>query len=151
MSSGFPIHIKHIDDLINKHKLPHDMTLHFDPNEHKGKIVKFPVYTSVSVSPHVAKDFGESYDSEDENGRWIVNKHIMRLHLPKGHSHLLTDMGSQFPGQGELILPRNMRLQMGTKPTHIIQGNFNSHFDDEPRFGSIKTFHHIWNARILPK
>ena len=45
--------LKNLDNLIASHKLPHAVTvysgLHFNPNEHKGKVVRFPAYTSTSL------------------------------------------------------------------------------------------------------
>lgn len=146
-----------MDHLIKSHKLPRDMTvysgLHFHPNEHKGKIAHVPSYMSTSLSPHVAKDFGKEWQSTYHDGhetQSIGVKNILRLHLPKGHEHLFTDNGSLFPGQGELILPRGMRYQIGQKPTHIIQGNFGNHFSGY--VGNIgDTQYHIYTGRILPR
>lgn len=145
-----------MDHLIKTHKLPHDMTvysgLHFHPNEHRGKIAHVPSYMSTSLSPHVAKDFGKEWEMPSyENGNFKNTKvkNILRLHLPKGHEHLFTDNGSFFPGQGELILPRGMRYQLGQRPTHIIRGNFDSHFGDG-RDKEEKEFH-IYTGRVLPR
>ena len=146
-----------MDELINSHRLPHDMTvyfgLHFHPNEHRGKIAHLPAYLSTSISPHVAKDFGNTWDMSGHDGnnyKTIKTKNILRLHLPKGHPHLFNDNASLFPGQGELILPRGMRYQLGQKPTHIIDGDFESHFDggvDKKR----PIQYLFWTGRILPR
>lgn len=143
-----------LDRMIDSHRLPHAMTvysgLHFNPNEHKGKIAHVPCYMSTSLSPHVAKDFGKIYDvGHSDGGRYKSTRvqHILRLHLPEGHRHLFTDNGSTLPGQGELILPRGMRYQIGNRPSHIITGTFSSHFGIGK---NPKTQYHIWNARILP-
>lgn len=145
----------HLDHLISSHNLPKDMTvysgLHFHPNEHKGRIYFHPAYMSTSLSPHVAKDFGKEMTISHHDGNEYKEhkvKNIVRLHLEKGQKHLFTDNGSLFSGQGELILPRGTRFQLGQKPTHIIQGNFDSHFGD----GKVgDTQYHIWNGRILSK
>lgn len=108
---------------------------------------------STSLSPHVSKDFGKIWTigvHDGNNYRETNVKNILRLHLPKGHPHLFTDNGSLFPGQGELILPRHMRYQLGQRPTHIITGRFNNHFINGERDKS-PTQYHIWNGRILPK
>ena len=147
-----PINISDFDNLIDSHRLPHEMTvysgLHFHPNEHRGRIYIHPSYLSTSVSPHVSKEFGktlEMYDSENGTSRSIRN--ILRLHLPKGHPHLFTDKGSNYPGQGEIILPRNTRFQMGQRPTHIIRGNFLNHFGNGRR--ATHNEFHIYTGRIL--
>lgn len=144
-----------MDHLIKSHKLPSETTvysgMHFHPNEHRGRIYTHPAYMSTSLSPHVAKDFGKNMEMgySDGNQYKTVNvKNILRLHLPKGQKHLFTDNGSFFPGQGELILPRGTRFQLGQKPTHIIHGNFDSHFGDGKNGD---TQYHIWTGRILRK
>lgn len=144
-----------LDHLISSHRLPRGMTvysgLHFHPNDHRGKIAHVPSYMSTSLSPHVAKDFGKSWEITHHDGSELKTtkvKNILRLHLPKGHEHLFTDNGSIFPGQGELILPRGMRYQLGQNPTHIIQGTFDNHFGH----GKDKeTQYHIYTGRILPR
>lgn len=153
---GSPIHIPSFDRLIDYNELPEDTTvysgLHFHPNEHRGKIAHLPAYMSTSLSPHVAKDFGKPWEMGSDNGsgyRTTRIKNILRLHLPKGHPGLFTDPGSHFPGQGEIILPRNMRYQLGQKPTHIVQGRFNRHFGDTPGHDDVQ--YHIWTGRILPR
>lgn len=154
---GSEIDIHKLDNLINSHRLPYEMTvysgLHFHPNEHRGKIATLPSYLSTSLSPHVAKDFGKNWimgNEEDGNYNEHNIKNILRLTLPKGHPHLFTDNGSLFPGQGELILPRNMRYQLGQNPTHIINGSFNSHFGLSHLKNKTNQFH-IWTGRLLPQ
>jgi len=152
---GSEIDTNELDRLIKSHKLPHDMTvysgMHFHPNEHRGKIAHVPSYMSASLSPHVAKDFGKTWEMTHHDGNKLKTtkvKNILRLHLPKGHEHLYTDNGSIYPGQGELILPRGMRYQLGQKPTHIIQGEFDSHFG-HGKNEDIQ--YHIYTGRILPR
>jgi hypothetical protein len=141
------------DHIINSHKLPKNMTvysgLHFHPNEHRGKIAHVPCYMSTSLSPHVAKDFGKGwlmphYNNGQMNNTYVKN--ILRLHLPEGHPYLFTDNASVFPGQGELILPRGMRYQLGQRPTHIIEGKFGVHFGHGE---GDKMQYHIYTGRIL--
>ncbi len=150
------IHLPSFDNLIADHKLPTDVTvysgLHFHPNEHIGKIAYNPAYMSTSLSPHVAKDFGKIWEMsyhDSKNYKNMKVKNILRLHIPRGHLGLFTDNGSLFTGQGEIILPRGMRYQFGQRPTHIIQGNFLSHFGN---FGNREERqYHIYNGRILPR
>lgn len=144
------IHVPSFDKLIDSHRLPDHMTvysgLHFHPNEHRGKIAVVPCYMSTSLSPHVAKDFGKEWTMTDSNGKYTRIKNILRLHLPKGHPGLYVDNASHYPGQGEIILPRGMRYQLGQKPTHVIEGNFRSHFDNGPQ---MKKQYHIYTGRII--
>ena len=144
------IHIPSFDKLIQSHRLPDHMIvysgLHFHPNEHRGKIAVVPCYMSTSLSPHVAKDFGKDWSMTNTDGSHTTVRNILRLHLPKGHPGLYTDNGSHYPGQGELILSRGMRYQIGQKPTHIIEGSFRSHFDNGPQ---MKKQYHIYTGRII--
>ncbi len=146
------IDIRDLDGLIKHHSLPEDMTvysgLHFHPLQHMGKIARLPAYLSTSLSPHVSKDFGvNTYYMDKDMDRYFV-KNILRLHLPKGFPHLFTDPASNSPGQGELILPRNMKMQLGQQPTHAIHGNFRNHFNNKDGYES--SIYHIWTGRILP-
>jgi hypothetical protein len=147
------VHLDKLDNLIEHHRTPDAMTVytgtHLDPAQHKGKILRLPAYTSTSVNPHVAKDFGKTFSSYNHhnNQKEYVN-HILRIELPKGQQHLFTDHGSHYPGQGEVILPRNTRLQVGQEPSHIVYGNFSNHADGK-RIPYNDTIHYIWNARIL--
>lgn len=146
------IDIRDLDRLIKHHSLPEDMTvysgIHFHPLQHKGKISRLPAYLSTSLSPHVAKDFGiHTYYLDKDMDQHFV-KNILRIHLTKGFPHLFTDPASNSPGQGELILPRNMKLQLGQQPTHAIHGNFRNHFNNKD--GNETSIYHIWTGRILP-
>lgn len=143
-----------MDHLIRTHKLPKEMTvysgLHTHPNEYRGRIYVHPAYMSTSLSPHVAKDFGKDMYMGHSDGKEYKEsriRNILRLHLPKGQEHLFTDNGSVFPGQGELILPRGTRFQLGQRPTHIIHGNLSSHFGGE-KVGHAQ--YHIYTGRLLP-
>lgn len=144
------IDIRKLDTLINRHSLPEDMTvysgIHFHPLQHIGKIARLPAYLSTSLSPHVSKDFGLYSDYFDKEGNKQFVKNILRIHLPKGSPHLFTDPASIIPGQGELILPRNIKMQLGQQPTHIITGIFNNHFSNKP---TDLTSYHMWTGRIL--
>ncbi len=144
------IEVRSVDKLIDKHRLPHPITvysgLHFDPNKTRGKIVRLPAFTSTSISPHVSKEFGES-EYDHTVGYTESHRNILRLQLPKNFPHLFTDPHSNFCGQGELILPRNLRLQIGHTPTHIVSGHFLDHFDDSEYANKQKIS--FWNGRIL--
>ena len=147
------VHLDKMDQLIGSHKLPNDMTVytgtHLDPAQYRGKIMRLPAYTATSVNPHVSKDFGKTFDTTNhQTGEKEFVKHMLRIELPNGQHHLFADHGSHFPGQGELILPRNTRLQVGRDPTHIVHGNFANHANGKTNPNN-DTIHYIWNARIL--
>jgi len=134
----FDTRVKKIDKLINSHKTHDDMFVytgpHFHPRDYAGKTVEAPAYTSTSLTPHVAKDFG-------------IGRHILRIHLPKGHPHLFMDPESQYQGQAEVILPRGIKLKIASKPSHIITGFFNNHFYNYNN--NDETDYHFWDAHIV--
>ncbi len=147
------INVPTLDKLIQKHKTQTPMTVytgaHFDPSQHRDKILHLPSYTSTSVNPHVAKDFGIPFKHiNPDTGNKHFIRHILRIEVPKGHPHLFTDPASEYHGQGEVILPRNTRVHIDQEPTHIIHGKFESHFDGDSS-DSDNTTHYIWNAKIL--
>lgn len=131
--------VKHLDDLIQQHRTPHSMTVytgpHFNPADHAGKETILPAFTSTSLSPHVAKDFG-------------MGSHILRIHLPGGHPHLFMDHESTFQGQAELVLPRNMKLRIADTPSHTVSGVFNDHFEDRNP-NRLQSTIHFWDAHVV--
>lgn len=139
------IAVKAMDDLIKAHRTPHSLTVytgpHFDPHEHAGKDVDAPAYTSTSLTPHVAKDFGSSALSEGDD------VHVLRVHLPENHPFLFADHESRYPGQGEVILPRGMKFHIGSSPTHSVTGRFASHFDNYT--DSQPQTVHFWDAHVI--
>lgn len=147
--------IKKLDGLINKHKLPESMHvysgLHFDPHDYddernfgikskSDKIdVHLPAYTSTSLSPNIASKFGKPKISHKDDGTRVVEKHMMRLHLERGHKHLFTENHTGLPGEMEVMLGRNTKLKFDKNPSHIIETE---------RPGQLLLRHHIWNAYI---
>lgn len=135
--------ITHMDSVIGHHKLPQKTTvysgLHFNPSDfHNGK-VHLPAYTSTSLSPHVAANFGKPHRTIGDDGNPILHKHMMRLELPKGHNHVFTENHTNLPGEMEVILPRDTKLKFGDKPSHVIK---------KPGFSGMTIHHHIWDAHL---
>lgn len=145
------INIAKLDNLIKTHKTPHAMTVytgpHFNPHEHAGKETTLPAFNSFSLSPHVAKDFGKWEKKSFANKDPESHRHILRVHLPEGHPHLFTGNGSVYQGQGELILPRQTKIHIAEKPSHIVRGNFHEHFTDTPDVYNHVV--HFWDAHIV--
>lgn len=133
------INVRHLDNLIAQHHTLHPMTVytgpHFNPQEYAGQRVQLPAFTSTSLTPHVAKDFG-------------LGGHILRIHLPAGHPHLFMDHESVFQGQSELVLPRNMKLRIAQQPSHIVSGVFNDHFEDRNP-NQHKSTIRFWDAHVV--
>ena len=132
--------VKHMDDLIEQHRTPQEMTVytgpHFNPEEHAGKQVHLPAFTSASLSAHVSKEFGNA-------------GHVLRIYLPKGHPHLFMDPESRFQGQSEVLLPRHMTLQIAKEPSHVVTGEFNDHFDDKHYKDDTVNKVHFWDAHMV--
>lgn len=140
------------DKLIDSHLTPEEMVvysgLHIDPSNRGRSIYTNHPYMSTSINPHVAKDFGATFSHINRNGEKDYVKHILRIIIPQNYPHLFTDNGSIFPGQSEIILPRHTRFQLAQKPTHIIFGHFNSHFDNKPHRDG-EQLYHLWTGKLL--
>lgn len=132
--NGEPINIDEFDHLINSSRLTKPTTIYtgsyMDIDRHRGKIAHLHGYTSSTLIPHVAKDFGiKIFDNSmlRSLGYGQNIKHIIKLDLPKGFPHLFAENGTHFPGQMELILPRKMSIHIPDEPSSIITGKFASH------------------------
>lgn len=136
----FPV--RRFDHIIDRNRLPHPVTVytgyHGNPNAKNGKNIMLHAYTSTSLTPNVAKDFGQEFGGKP------VEKHIFRLSLPKGFPHAHTVLNSMFPEEDEVLLPRGLKLSLPDKPTHIISGNFD--YCGDPRPVPLKI--HLWDAKI---
>ena len=145
------INVASLDHLIGMHKTPHAMTVYtgpyFNPADHAGKETTLPAFTSTSLTPHVAKDFGKWDNKRFANKDPESHRHVLRIHLPEGHPHLFASNRSVYQGQGELILPRQTKIQIAEKPSHIVRGNFNEHFTDTPDVYNHVV--HFWDAHIV--
>lgn len=143
------INLNKFDSLIHSHKAPENITvysgLHYHPIQYKGKIMYNPAYLSTSLSPHVSKDFGMKYETE-ENGDFIPLTTMLKFTIPKGHPMLYTGSGSHSPEQHEIILPRGIKYQLGQLPTYILKGDYKNHHNEKSRRQNV----HLWQARILP-
>jgi hypothetical protein len=96
-----------MDSGMERHKTPHKLTVYsgikYDPGEKmdKNKIVHHPSYLSTSLDKFTAKGFSNC----------TTNKHVLKIHVPKGHPGAYVDHFSENPGEKEFILPRNTKLK----------------------------------------
>lgn len=80
-----------------------------DVSAHKGTFYTSR-YLSTSLDPHVAEQFG--------NEGWT--RHMMKIHVPKGHPVSYTAPISENPKQREVLLPRNTLFKhTGKVDTHV--------------------------------
>ncbi len=136
----FPV--SRFDHIIGRNRLPHPVTVytgyHGNPNAKNGKNIILHAYTSTSLTPNVAKDFGQEFGGKP------LEKHIFRMTLPKGFPHAHTVLNSMFPEEDEVLLPRGLKLSLPDKPTHIISGKFEYCGDSRP----VPLKIHMWDAKI---
>lgn len=81
-------------------------------------------YTSTSLSPHVAYTFTHGRRDLDKDGvpqSANVDRHILKIHVPKGHPHVYTSgISAQGDKEKELVLPRNTLFKhTGKIETHV--------------------------------
>lgn len=132
-----------LDKMMYNNPLPHPITVytgyHGDPNAKNGKNIILHAYTSTSLTPNIAKEFGKEF------GKKPITKHVFRLNLPKGFPHVHTVLNSLFPEEDEVLLPRGLRVSLPNNPTHTISGSFR-HYSDEPKPTALQI--HLWDATI---
>lgn len=142
--------IKRLDHAFKKSKLKHAATVMsgvgFDPDhyasQHPDRHIHMPAYTSTSSKAIVATKFakGASQLHSDHNGAETRHAHVLRIHLPKGHSAVPVLSRSSLNNEHETILPRNMKLKISHKPYHTEEHR------DEGYHGPITHKYHYWDA-----
>lgn len=142
--------IKRLDHAFKKSKLKHDATVMsgvgFNPDhyasQHPNRHIHLPAYTSTSSKAFVATKFARgSAQEHSENDTHIVrHAHVLRIHLPKGHSAVPILKRSSLSNEHETILPRNTHLKISEKPYHTEE------HEDEGYGKKIKVKYHYWDA-----
>lgn len=121
--------IRHLDHAIGSSKLKSSAVVYhgcgFDPDsyakQHSKRHIHLPAYTSTSTNSEAAENFANSNKME-----WTRDKrrsevhHVLRIHLPKGHTALPLLHRSNMPNENEVLLKRGLKLKIGDKPTHSI-------------------------------
>lgn len=134
--------IKRLDHAMKKSKLKHDAKLlhgcGFDPDhfasQHPDRHIELPAYTSATSRHEIAKNFAArgSKNRDDD----VRHTHILRIHLPKGHSAVPLLHHSEIPSEHETLLPRGMKLKISKQPYHV----------DHENDYDVKYKHHYWDA-----
>ena len=113
--SGFENRTQNLDGALHKHRTPHKLTVYsgtqIDPRDMKDEknMVHHPAYLSTSLNKHSASFFAplKSLDADGEK----YTRHIMKIHVPKGHPGAYVDHISMNQGEREFILPRGTNLK----------------------------------------
>lgn len=125
--NGEYIDLDEFDELISCSKMSIPTIVYtgsyVDLNAHRSPIINYG-YTSTTIIPHVAKDFGIKKFIKSSGH---IIKHVLKIEIPKGFPHLFAENGTNFPGQMELILPRKVIMDITYEPLSIITGRFVSH------------------------
>ncbi len=152
---------KHLQTAIHRVKTPHHMVVYsglkYSPEirgniEPHGSVYHHKAYLSASLNHTVATGFsGETYE-EQENGDVHVHRHVLKIHVPKGHPGIYMEDHSMNPFEHEMLLPPGTRLKIHSHP----KVHLGSVYDKKGPFDSIsnpkkqKTFYHFWNTKVLP-
>ena len=130
----------HVDKLVKHHKTPHDMHVYTGVAEHH-EITKMAKdgndniklhhhgFTSTSINKKVAEQFAHQN----------LSRHIIKIHVPKGHHGAYVSHHSKNGYEKEFILPRGTRLHVHPKPTII---------NNDP-YGAKSGEFHVWHAKIV--
>lgn len=155
-------HLPTLDEATNFHKIPDAMTVmsgvKFHPGEEAAKNphnrIYLPAFTSTSIDKTIPHHFYKDHPLQfNEIQRNILKnssieaynpkpaeRHILHIHLPKGHPGAYVEGHSNFNGEFEMLLPRNLSLQVDPKPISMeYKGqDFGKH--------GISNKIHIWNS-----
>jgi hypothetical protein len=146
LSSYEKKHIKNIDSVIKKHKTPKAMTVYsglgkkHPLHDHLNKKNKKPIklihhaFTSTSLSNNVAGKFSHSLYSDKNT---IEHRHVLKIHVPKGHTGAYVSHISIYPREKEFIMPRGTKLHVHPVPK------------TEKKKDGIRDIHvHTWTAHV---
>ena len=105
--------IKHLDSAIKKNPLQHEVHVYsgagFDPMKHMNddKLMHSPAFISTTHSRRVAYNHAKPRAEPDNT----ATSHIIHLHLKKGDPAINISHHSQYPGEHETVIGRNVTLQ----------------------------------------
>ena len=115
-SKNNDLYTKKMDEVIKNHKTPRDFTVYsgtkHDPTKLKNSegIVHHPAYISTSLKKDTAIDFASNHQTHDEEGN--IHNHILKIHVPKGHSGAYIANISKMKGEKEFLLPRGLNMKI---------------------------------------
>lgn len=124
-----------LDKLGKDHPLSHDVTVYhgagFDVEKAASadpeRKLHSPAFLSTSTSKEISRGFGNStYDEKTQTH----HRHMLRIHLPKGHPSITAGDMSNCAGEHEIILARHTTLQVAKKPKIVRRGSEHIHVYD---------------------
>lgn len=124
-----------LDKLGKDHPLSHDVTVYhgagFDVEKAASadpdRKLHSPAFLSTSTSKEISRGFGNStYDEKTQT----YHRHMLRIHLPKGHPSITAGDMSNCAGEHEIILARHTTLQVAKKPKIVRRGSEHIHVYD---------------------
>lgn len=124
-----------LDKMGKDHPLAHDTVVYHGAGfnvEHAAskdpeRKLHAPSFLSTSTSKDVSMGFG-SGSHDDGNGNPV--KHMLRIHLPKGHPSISVGEQSRHPGEHEIILARHTTLKVAEKPKVVKRWGTTVHMYD---------------------
>ena len=140
-------HAKHISEGLQHTHLPYSLTVYhgcgFNPNEFANqsseRTIKMPAFTSTTINKNKAVQFSKTlnYDKEPD-------KHIMAIHLPKGHKGVhYVGKESEYDNERELLMDKGAKLKIHPEPEiHHVSYEDNYHGRTTLPPGK----YHIWHA-----
>ena len=121
------LHAKMMDKAVKTHTAPEDFHVYSglrkspEHNLPKDGNVHMPAYTSTSLDKRTARHFARADDNSthwDGSKSFTPPKHILKIHVPKGHHGAYVDHHSENPGEQEYILPRDTKLHIHHTPEY---------------------------------
>lgn len=119
-------HVAHLDSALHHFKTPKAMTVHSAVHTDVSKLkkgkdghiaVRHHGYMSTSINHNISESFGKVfYHGKDRDPDFKEVKHVLKIHVPKGHPGAYVDHVSHNSGEKEFILPRGSKLKIHPKP-----------------------------------
>lgn len=119
-----------LDRALHHFSLPSDLHVasgvKWDPgklmNEHGTNKLFLPAYTSTSTRMQTATGFAGTFSRDDGPSQvpkaWNdeVTRHVILMHIKKGHPGAYVDHMSSFSGEKEFLLPRRSTIHLNPNP-----------------------------------
>jgi hypothetical protein len=146
-----------LDQATSSHEAPEDFHVYVGLHEKPkpGEIHKHHGYISSSVEPAIAKTYAKesphASGSADSGDHEHVDKHMLKLKIPKGskHGYYIGNRKhlSEYEHEKEFLIGRGKKIHIHHEPeirTHVHTSK--NYYGDENK----KTYHHhIWHGKIV--
>lgn len=158
-------YIKSFDKTLHKHQTPHDIHVYtgVHPEHHLAKIghkqganednhikVVHHGYTSATIHHGVAKSFARatnevSTDNEQHHHE-EHHRHVIKIHVPKGHPGAYVEHHTMNPYEHEFILPRGTKLHVHPNPETVTKRTRTK--SESGKLYTSAVHYHTWSAKI---